>query len=527
MDPELVNYHYCDDLPTRPLPPGTRVLVTGANGYVAHRLIPELIFRGYHVLCMFRNRRCPPILSHPRIENVYADCLTQEQLRPILQGIEVAYYLIHSMRLKKDEFVEIDKRAAQNFGQVAEECGVRKIIYLGGLGELGERLSPHLRSRRQVGEILATRRIPVIRLRAAIIIGTGSASYELLKSLVLHNRWIPFLPEFNSLCQPVAIRDVIKYLVGMMEIGELPSRIYQIGGQDVLRYRDLILKFSEIAGRKVKFFDVSWIPLKVELMCRLYASWLHLFIAIPVNITSLLLGSLKTDVVCTEKDIRSLLPFEPLDFKTAVTWAQEKEKQSKVHSHWSDVPPEKMSDLMPLYEYESSHFKIDEHSIDIPADPDVIFPIICRVGGNHGWAHANLLWEIRGWIDRMIGGVGLIRGRRDANQLRVGDAVDFWRVEKIQAGTELLLRAEMISPGFSWLQFELVPGDYETTRVVLRAHFIPKPFWGDLYWLLMSKFHSYIFQGMLKSFRREALETIQKSGSKARDQNDGQIRNFA
>jgi len=505
MDPEKVNYHYCDDLPTEPLWPGARVLVTGASGYVAHRLIPELVYRGYTVRCMFRNRSCPPLLSHPRIETVYADCLNEDDLVRVMEGVDAAYYLVHSMRLKKEKFVETDQRAARKFRDVAQAAGVKRIIYLGGLGETAGRLSSHLKSRMEVGNILSQGEVPVIRIRAAIIIGTGSASYELLKSLVLHNRLVPFLSQFNSHCQPVAIRDVVKYLVGVLELPDLSTRAYHIGGLDVMTYKELIREFAKILKRKITFFDVSWLPLPVEFLCRVYAYWLHLFISVPVNITALLLNSLRNDVVCTENDIRTLLPFTPLDFRTAIHWAQEKEQQSRVFSHWNNVPPEKMSDWMPLCEFEAAQFKVDEHFIDIPAAASRVFPIICRVGGRHGWVHGNLLWQIRGWMDRIIGGVGLNRGRRDDNNLRVGDAVDFWRVEKLVPGRELLLRAEMISPGLSWLQLELEPRGENLTRLILRAHFIPKPFWGDLYWLSISKFHDYIFQGMLVRFQKQAM----------------------
>jgi len=505
MDPEKVNYHYTDDLPTKPLWPGARILVTGASGYVAHRLIPELVHRGYTVRCMFRNRSCPPLLSHPRIETVYADCLSEADLARVMAGVDAAYYLIHSMRQKKEAFVETDKQAAGLFRDAARAAGVKRIVYLGGLGETVEQLSSHLKSRMEVGSILSQGTVPVIRLRAAIIIGTGSASYELLKSLILHNRWVPFLAQFNSRCQPVAIRDVIKYLVGVLELPDLSTRAYHIGGQDVMTYKALMRGFADILGRKITFFDVSWLPLPVELLCRVYAYWLHLFNSVPVNITALLLSSLRNDVVCTENDIRKLLPFSPLDFKTAIHWAQEKEQQSRVFSHWANVPPDKMSDWMPLCEFEAAEFKVDEHSIDIPASPGHVFPVICRVGGRHGWVHANLLWQIRGWLDRAIGGVGLNRGRRDDNNLRVGDAVDFWRVEKLLPDRELLLRAEMISPGLSWLQFELEPRGENLTRLILRAHFIPKPFWGDLYWLSLLKFHDYIFEGMLERFKKQAM----------------------
>ena len=506
MDSEKVNYHYTDDLSTSPWPKGTRVLVTGANGYVARRLIPELLFRGYTVRCMYRNRSSLPILSHPNIEVAYADCLNEEELHLALNDVDYAYYLIHSMREKNTEFFEKDKRAAKNFRESAEQCGVKRIIYLGGLGEKKEEMSPHLRSRMEVGHILSQCSIPVIRVRAAIIIGTGSASYELMKALIINNRFIPFLPEFNSRCQPIAIRDVIKYLVGVLETPRLKTSIYQIGCKEILTYKEMLINFAKILKCNVRFIDVSWVPMPVKLMFRIYAFWLHCFISIPVNITSLLLNSLKTDVICTDNDIASILPFEPLDFKTSIEWAQEKEKDSMVFSHWSDGKPLKMAHLLPLCEFESSEFIIEEHDVCIPVPPEKVFPHICKIGGKHGWIHANLLWKIRGWIDRVLGGAGLHRGRRDLAQLRVGDSVDFWRVEKLELNQELLLRAEMITPGFSWLQFKLNPETENGTRLMLRAHFIPKPFWGNIYWVALSNFHSYIFKGMLDYFKNQSME---------------------
>jgi len=477
---------------------------------VAHRLIPELLFRGYTVRCMYRNTSSPPILSHPNIEVAYADCLNEEELQAAVKDVDYAYYLIHSMREKNDEFVEKDQKAARNFREAAERCGVKRIIYLGGLGEKKEQMSPHLRSRREVGFILTQGSVPVIRVRAAIIVGTGSASYELMKALIVNNRFIPFLPEFNSRCQPIAIRDVIKYLVGVMETPGLKTSIYQIGCKDILTYKEMLLKFSKIIHRNVRFIDVSWVPFPVQWMCRAYACWLHCFISIPINITSLLLNSLKTDVVCTDNAIASILPFEPLDFETSVKWAQEKEQKSMVFSHWSDVRPENMENLLPICEFESADFTIEEHDVLIPSPPENVFPQICRIGGEYGWNHANFLWEIRGWIDRLLGGVGLHRGRRDLSNLRVGDSVDFWRVEKLEPNQELLLRAEMITPGLSWLQFQLNPESENQTRLTLRAHFIPKPFWGNIYWVALSSFHSYIFKGMLEHFKKRSMFVKEK-----------------
>ena len=504
MDPQQVNYNYCKGLTTTPLPPNTRVLVTGANGYVAHRLIPELVDRGYHVRCMIQNKNFSFVLNHPRIELVYADCLNKDELQPALQDIEVAYYLIHSMKAKKSQFAEKDKTLAQNFVDVAEKCGVKKIIYLGGLGETDSRLSSHLKSRMEVGEILSNSSIKVICLRAAIIIGTGSISYELLKSMVLHNRWIPFLKDFNNLCQCIAIRDVIKYLVGVLETPDLETRVYHIGGPDILAYKDMILRMSGILDKKVRLFEVFWVPLPVSFLCKVYAFWLHFFVSVPVNIITLLLDSLKCDVVCHNYDIVKIIPFEPLGFDSAVKFALEREKKSQVYSHWADVPPEKMKDLMPLCEYESSNFIVEEHSIEIPASSDQVFKLVTQIGGEQGWLTGNILWRVRGWIDRFFGGVGLQRGRRDPAHLRVGDSLDFWRVEKLEPNKELLLRAELISPGLSWLQFQLVPDSNQSTKLILKAHFIPKPFWGQVYWSVLSTFHTYIFTGMLEHFKQQA-----------------------
>lgn len=512
MDSEKVNYHYCDDLPTSPLPDVKTVLVSGANGYVARRLVPELLFRGYRVRCMLRKKLLFSSLFHPNLEYVYADAMRPDQLRHAMQGVDVAYFLIHSMRLVKSKFRQVDKEVARNFREAAEECGVKKIIYLGGLGETSKVVSRHLQSRMEVGSILSEGPIPVIRLRGAIIIGTGSASYELLKSMIQHTRWIPFLPEFNSRCQPIAIRDVIKYLVGVLETDGLQTRKYPIGGEDVMTYQEMVQRFAAVLNRRVRFFNVSWVPIPVSLMCQLFAYWLHLFISVPVNITCLLLESLRTDVVCPDNAIREILPFETVDFETAVQWALQKEKNSMVYSHWSDVPPENMTDLLPLCAFESSDFIVEEHSKDIPASPEAVFQAVCRIGGSHGWVHANLLWKIRGFIDRVLGGVGLNRGRRDPNDLRVGDSVDFWRVENLTFNRELLLRAELISPGLSWLQFTIQPVENGHTRLTLRAHFIPDPVWGHVYWTLLSKFHTYIFRGMLDYFFKESVQSVKPDG---------------
>ncbi len=508
MDPAKVLYNYCGSLTTTTWPPNTKVLVTGANGYVAQRLIPELVHRGYFVRCMVRTKHTPFLLEHPRIEIVYADCCIKEQLRSALKDIEFAYYLIHSMRAKKSAFSGMDREVAQSFMEMAEEAGVKKVIYLGGLGETNVRLSPHLKSRMEVGEVLANSSIPVIRLHAAIVIGTGSASYELLKSLVMHNRYIPFMIEFNNLSQCIAIRDVIKYLVGIMEVRSNESRMYHIGGKDVLAYRDVILGFAKILNKKIYFFDVFWVPVPIAVSCRIYAYWLHLFTSLPVNIISLLLGSLKTDVVCLNDDIRNILPFEPLGFETSIRRALQKEKEAQVFSHWTDTSPEAMRDLLPLCEYESANFKVEEHSIEIPADSEKVFQLITQIGGKHGWLQGNFLWRIRGLVDTLVGGVGLQRGRRHPTHLRVGDSLDFWRVEKLEQDKELLLRGELISPGLSWLQFLLTPGSNNSTQLTLKAHFIPKPFWGELYWFCMSKFHTYIFKGMLTNFYRKATDWV-------------------
>ncbi len=299
---------------------------------------------------------------------------------------------------------------------------------------------------------------------------------------------------------------MIKYLVGAMETEGLQTGKYPIGGPDVMTYRELVSRFAKVFGKRVRFFNVSWVPLPVTFLCRVFAYWLHLFNPVPVNITYLLLESLKTDVVCPDNRVAGFIPIKPIGFETAVEWALEKEKNSRVFSHWSDVPPEAMTDLMPICEYESSQFVVEEHDREIPASPEEVFGLVCQIGGDHGWLHGNFLWEIRGWIDRILGGVGLHRGRRDQNDLRLGDSVDFWRVENLERPKELLLRAELITPGFSWLQFTLDPLEGGATRLTLRAHFIPYRIWGQLYWVTLARFHHYIFEGMLDYFHCQAVQ---------------------
>ncbi len=369
MNPEKVNYHYCDDLPTSSLPDVKTVLVSGASGYVARRLVPELLFRGYRVRCMLRERGMPQVLTHPNLEYVYADALKKDQLQLAMKGIDVAYYLIHSMRIVNKKFRQTDKTAAKNFREAAEEHGVKKIIYLGGLGETSKVVSRHLESRIEVGTILSEGPIPVIHLRCAIIIGTGSTSYELLKSMIQHTRWIPFLPEFNSRCQPIAIRDVIKYLVGVLETDGTKTKTYPLGGPDVMTYQEMVERFAGILDKRVRFFNVSWVPFPVSMMCRLFAYWLHLFISVPVNITCLLLESLRTDVVCTNEAIRDILPFETVGFETAVKWAVQKEVNSMVYSHWLDTDRVRFGTTVTLEDRESgdelAYTLVGEEEVDV------------------------------------------------------------------------------------------------------------------------------------------------------------------
>lgn len=477
------------------------ILVTGATGYVGGRLIPALIDKGYRVRAMGRNMEklaCRPWARHRLVERVRGDVLDAESLHRAAEGCRSAYYLVHSMIAQKDQFVQADRRAARNMAEAASAAGLERIIYLGGLAEAKHQpLSKHLESRLEVAEILQAGPVPTTDLRAPMILGSGSASFEILRYLVerlpvmITPRWV------RSINQPIAIRNVIAYLVGCLEKEETAGRTYDIGGPDILTYRKLLDTYAEEAGLRKRLI----IPVPV-LTPTLSAYWIHLISPVPHSIAMPLTEGLTSDAVCTENRIRDLIPQKLLSCREAIRLALDRIEQEKVDTCWMDAGS--------LIEPEWAHCGDADwaggtlmncgYRILLKATAEEIWQPVIRIGGGTGWYFGNLLWRLRGLMDRWVGGVGLRRGRRHPSDVRVGDALDFWRVLEVEPPYRLLLVAEMKTPGEALLEFKIRPFGKQQVELQMLSRFSPKGLFGILYWYMLYPFHQWLFFGMLKSF---------------------------
>jgi len=488
---------FCHDLPSQPQPDMGRILVTGATGYIGGRLVPELLARGYRVRVMVRAASEEGPERWPGAEVVVADALDADSLRGALQGIHAAYYLIHSLLLGQEEFEAKEIQAAENFRKAAEEQGVARIIYLGALGDVRMLLSPHLRSRMQVAQELGRGPVPTTILRAAIIIGSGSASYEILEHLVktlpifLVPRWA------QTKCQPIAVRDVIKYLVGVLETQETCGKSFDIGGRDVLTYKEMLGIFADLLGKKRLFA-----PCPVRNIA-FFAYVTSLLTPVPAPITRCLMEGTTNEVVCQSDEINRVLRFEPLSYKEAIVRAMSREEQDKVHTRWSDAYPPAHELAMKLHEVEGRIRYTSSYSLLTEKDAPSLFHSICRVGGKEGWFYSNWLWRLRGAIDRLLLGVGSSRGRRSSSSLRVGDVIDFWRVEGLKHDAMLLLRAEMKLPGKAWLQFNVEP-EGSGNRLSVTAYYQPRGLFGKPYWYVFLPFHFLIFRNLIEQIEKRA-----------------------
>lgn len=493
-----VGYLFCHDLPSKPLAETGRVLVTGASGYIGGRLVPELLARGYSVRIMVRAPS--PIYQEqwPQVEVVAADALKLDQLKMALRDIDIAYYLIHSLLLGREEFAAADIQAAINFRMAAEANRIRRIIYLGGLGDTQSKLSRHLQSRIQVADELRKGNIPVTTLRAAIIIGSGSASYEIIQHLVkklpiiLIPRWA------KTKCQPIAIRDVIKYLVGTLEIPETSGGSFDIGGHDILSYHEMLKIRAELLRKKrffVPFF--SFLP---------FYSYLGSFATpVPAPITRSLMEGLKNEVICQNNTIQRYLPFKPLSYREAIIRAMNREEQDQIYTRWSDAYPPAHVLALKFHELRNGPKYASTYSLITPKDASSLFASICKVGGKEGWFSNNLLWRLRGAIDRIFLGVGTSRGRKSQTSLKINDVIDFWRVEDLQKNMRLLLRAEMKLPGKAWLEFKIRDAGSER-RLSITAHYHPEGYFGEAYWYIFLPFHRVLFNNLIKQIESRSAE---------------------
>ncbi len=488
------NDFWCQNLPTRQITDGGIVLVTGASGYIGGRLVPQLIQRGYRVRVMVRGDTENYHDVWPEAEVVQGDALDLPSLKRAMAGVYRAYYLIHSLVLGPAEFAQTDLVAARNFRQAADDSQLKHIIYLGGLGKEGDCLSSHLSSRHEVAEELARGKVPVTTLRASIIVGSGSASFEIIKYLITRVRILPMPRWTNNHSQPIGIRDVIKYLVGVMEAPDAVGRTFDVGGIERLSYARMLEIFSDILMLRRRTFSV---PLNGTRLAGYVAS---LLTPVPAAITQCLFDGLTNDTVCRCDAIRDVVPFEPLSFREAIVRALSREEQDLVASRWSDSYPPAHELKVKLHQLRRPPRYQAHYELKTKHSPEDIFNAITTIGGSNGWFTGNWMWRLRGDFDRLIFGVGMSRGRRSSKQLRVHDVIDFWRVEDLKKNRRLLLRAEMRMPGRAWLEFNVDPveQDGRVQLLGITAHYATRGLAGRLYWRFFQPFHWYIFEGLLK-----------------------------
>ncbi len=439
------------------------------------------------------------------VQVVKGDVRDRADCERALQGIDVAYYLVHSMALGEKMFSEVDREAATLFSEVAKSQGVKRIIYLGGIGASSDKLSHHLKSRQETGDCLRSSGISVTEFRAGVIIGSGSLSFEMLRYLterlpfMICPRWV------RTIAQPIAIRDVLRYLIDCLDIPESESQIFEIGGKDRLSYGEMMQIYAQKRGLRRFIINVP------VLTPRLSSYWVNLVTPIPASIARPLIDGVKNEAIAHNTRALELFKFSPLSYEDALVMALQRVNSDDVETRWatalSSLGPHRTQNVV-LNSIEG--LLVEERTKRSPVDAQRIFDVVVRLGGESGWPRGHWLWEIRGWIDRLFGGVGLRRGRRSSQDLQVGDAVDFWRVEAIEQPKLLRLRAEMKVPGLAWLEFVIEPSS-EGSILLQRAIFEPKGVFGLLYWWSLYPFHAFIFQGMVNEIVRRAETATPRS----------------
>lgn len=480
------------------------VAVLGATGYIGGRLVAALLEKGWKVRAVGRNvekLRCRPFAAHPDVEPVQADALDRAALTEALRGCHAAYYLVHSMLPGVRDFEERDKRAALIMRDAAREAGLERIIYLGGLGETGKDLSHHLRSRMEVGEILGGGPVPLTWLRAAMIIGSGSASFEILRYLVDRLPVMVTPAWVKSLCQPIAVSNVLEYLTGCLECPATAGRTLDIGGPDILSYRELFDVYARVAKLRPRIV----IPVPV-LTPRLSSYWIQLVTPVPASLARPLAEGLRNKVVCRENTIRELVPTRLLTAEEAIARALDSTVRHETQTCWSDAGAQRVPEWIDCGDapYAGGTVLESAHTLTLAAAPAQVWAVLARLGGDEGWLYGDLLWKIRGLADKLVGGPGLRRGRRHPHDLRVGDALDFWRVLVADENRRLRLLAEMKLPGEALLQFDVAEEGPGRTRLTLRARFLPRGLWGIVYWYPLMPVHGPLFRGMLTALARKA-----------------------
>jgi len=467
-----------------------KILLTGATGYIAQRLLPVLLQEGHQVISCLRdkNRFNMEGFKSQSLSLIEVDFLKKETLKNIPPDIDAAYYLIHSMSSTTGDFTSLEATAAENFTERLNQINAKQIIYLSGIVN-EKKLSKHLRSRQNVERILAACTVPLTTLKAGIIVGSGSASFEIIRDLVeklpimIAPRWV------NTVCQPIAIRNVIECLAGVLLRRETYHNSYDIGGPDILSYKQMLLQFAEVRGLKRRIFVVPVMTPKLS------SYWLYFVTATSYTLAKNLVESMKVEVICGKNNLKDVLNIELIPYRKAIAMAFDKIEQNEVISSWKDALTSNILNKGIAQHVEvpvNGCFK-DVRRVVIH-DTDRVLNKIWAIGGNTGWYYGNWLWTIRGLIDQMVGGVGLRRGRKSPTKINAGDSLDFWRV--LLASKEqkrLLLYAEMKLPGEAWLEFKINNNTLEQI-----ATFRPLGIWGRLYWYGVLPFHGFVFKGMIK-----------------------------
>lgn len=479
-----------------------KVVVFGASGYVGGRLIPILLERGHSVRAVTRS--VASLDDHPwrgDVEVVAADLLDPASLAAALDGMQAAYYLVHSM--EREDFEAADRQAAANFADAAALMGLERIVYLGGLGQ-GE-LSAHLASRQEVGAVLAAGSVPVTEFRAAVIIGSGSLSFEMTRHLtevlpvMVIPRWV------STRCQPIAIRDVLTYLAGALDHPDTAGRILEIGGPDILGYDEMMQRYARVAGLRRR------IMIRVPLLSLgLSARWVGFFTPLSNKVAAKLVDSLQHEVVVTDHAIEQLIPLEPIGYDEAVRLALERTRGADVPTRWARGSWQPADPMPSDPQHAFGAIFRDVRTVESTATPGDVAAAFMGVGGENGYYSTDWAWQFRGAIDKLCGGAGLRRGRRDPKRLSVGEPVDFWRVVAVEPGSTLELKAEMWVPGEAWLGWR-VEATAGGSRLTQTAWFVPRGLFGRVYWFVLLPFHRVIFPQMARGIVRAAERAAERA----------------